>query len=505
MLLFDQLPLEIFQPLAHGNKLLFAKVLEDLYRRFFEEQDAPRRAEVEHAIYQTLTENLDLWVDEEETLLGFDDLKVAGSGRRLRRRKRKGDGSSGTDLAMARSRHIYTRLVNCGWLEEQEQGVQILVEMPFAPTLLLTRLLMLKDGISLKVGGVVAAAKSSLEAAVANPQESGLAVIQAARNIEEFVTTLRAIQSSLRNVEKSFLERASRDQGVELLIEGFVEGLLLKDFKLIYEGTHPYAHRGQIIRLTDDILDDEDRLRELAATYQVAGEAGSSSGAINRVREDIDKIRMGLSRMEDGFSRIRNFKWRLERRLTDAVRYMERDIGASATRAVRLVQALDRLGDRDDCPGLMRPLEIPYGKERLVRPKIRKQRIAPQAIAVPTEDPLDAFRARMEAQHLQMGTVTRADVREFLRRRVARGEATDGRLLVVKEPKDFFVMMHLIHSAHHIGEGYEDGDPVGLLSAEYEVIAMDPSSPDGWIENEWLRAPNFKIVDLGDANGTANS
>lgn len=505
MLLFDKLPLEIFQPLAHGNKQLFARVLEDLYRQFFEEQDAPRRAEVEHAIYQTFTENPELWADDEETLLSFDDLKVTGSGRRLRRRNKRGDGGAGTDLAMARSRHIYTRLVNCGWLEEQEQGIQILVEMPFAPTLLLTRLLMLKDGISLKVGGVVAAAKSSLEAAVFSPKESGLAVIQAARNIEEFVTTLRAIQSSLKNVEKSFLERASRDQGVELLIEGFVEGLLLKDFKLIYEGTHPYAHRGQIIRLTDEILDDENRLRELAATYQIAGESGSPSGAVNRVREDVDKIRMGLSRMEEGFSRIRSFKWRLERRLTDAVRYMERDIGASASRAVKLVKALDRLGDRTDCPSLLCPLSMPLGKERLVRPKVRKSRDAPKSIIVTKEDPLDAFRAQMEVQYLQMGAITRADVREFLRRRVAQGETIDGRLLVMKKPKDFFVMMHLVHAAHLVGEGYEDEDPVGLLSSEYEVIAMDPSGPDGWIENDWLRAPNFKIINLGDANGAANS
>ncbi len=504
MFLFEKLPLEIFQPLARGNQLLFAKVLEVLYRRFFEEQDAPRRAEVEHAIYQTLTENFGLWNDEEGELLSFDDLKLGPSGRHLRRRSKKKESGTGTDVAMARSRHIYARLVHSGWIEEQEYGVQILVEMPFAPTLLLTRLLMLKDGISLKVGGVVAAAKSSLEAAVVKPQESGLAVIQAARNIEEFVTTLRAIQSSLKDVEKSFLERASRDQGVELLIEGFVEGLLLKDFKLIYEGTHPYAHRGQIIKLTDDILDDEGKLRELAATYQAAGESGSLTGAVDRIREDIDKIRMGLSRMEDGFSRIRNFKWRLERRLTDAVRYMDRNIGASATRAADLVKALNELGDRNDCPALLRPLSPPIGGERLTRPKVRKPRAAPKPIAIKREDPLDVFRSKMETQYLQMGAVTRADVRDFLRRRIARGETTDGRLLSIKGPKDFFVLMHLIRSAHNVGEDLEVDDPVGMLSQEYEVIAIDQAAPDGWIENEWLRAPNFKIIDLGDADVAPN-
>ncbi|MFZ3033647.1 MAG: Wadjet anti-phage system protein JetA family protein, partial [Parvibaculum sp.] len=188
----------------------------------------------------------------------------------------------------------------------------------------------------------------------------------------------------------------------------------------------------------------------------------------------------------------------------DAVRYMDRNIGASATRAADLVKALNELGDRNDCPALLRPLSPPIGGERLTRPKVRKPRAAPKPIAIKREDPLDVFRSKMETQYLQMGAVTRADVRDFLRRRIARGETTDGRLLSIKGPKDFFVLMHLIRSAHNVGEDLEVDDPVGMLSQEYEVIAIDQAAPDGWIENEWLRAPNFKIIDLGDADVAPN-
>jgi len=100
---------------SSGNRLLYERaipaVYDDLYRS---DLLFPTEAEVVGVIYDCITREPSLWT-EDEAAVDLDRL-VTRTGRRVRRRRVAGVDDQATGAAISRSRHIYNRLLQTGWL-----------------------------------------------------------------------------------------------------------------------------------------------------------------------------------------------------------------------------------------------------------------------------------------------------------------------------------------------------------------------------------------------------
>ncbi|XOK10948.1 Wadjet anti-phage system protein JetA family protein [Agrobacterium tumefaciens] len=152
--LFGQLEPEIFTLFAGANRVLYERVVLSVYSSLYRSDLLfPSQAEVVNVIYDCLSREPSLWA-EEEVAVDLDRL-VVRTGRRVRRRRVEGVNDEATGNAISRSRHIYNRMLQTGWLDEASYGLKTTVEMPSGAMRLAEFLCSLKEGIVEQLGGLV--------------------------------------------------------------------------------------------------------------------------------------------------------------------------------------------------------------------------------------------------------------------------------------------------------------------------------------------------------------
>src|SRR5262245_66178773 len=85
-------------------------------------------------------------------------------GRRRMRRADIGRASESGDKAVLIARQLYSRLLASGWLEEEEYGLRVTVDMPMGPLLVSQRLAGLNKDVSQRFGGLIVQIRLNLEA-----------------------------------------------------------------------------------------------------------------------------------------------------------------------------------------------------------------------------------------------------------------------------------------------------------------------------------------------------
>ena len=152
--LFAQLPPDIFTVFSGGNRALYERAILAVYDGLYRSELLyPTEAEVVGVIYDCIAREPSLWT-EDEAAVDLDRL-ITRSGRRVRRRRSVGVDDQATGSAISRSRHIYNRMLQTGWLEETSYGLKITVEMAAGPMRLAEFLCTLKEGGAEQLGGLV--------------------------------------------------------------------------------------------------------------------------------------------------------------------------------------------------------------------------------------------------------------------------------------------------------------------------------------------------------------
>jgi Family of unknown function (DUF5716) len=120
---------------SHSREHLYAECLLDLYERFFTGAPAfPTPQEVTHAIYDVMRSNPTLWNEGDD--FGDPLPEIISAGRRRIKRAAKSKTET-ADKALLIARQIYARLVMWGWLEEEEYGLRVTVDMSMGPLLVI--------------------------------------------------------------------------------------------------------------------------------------------------------------------------------------------------------------------------------------------------------------------------------------------------------------------------------------------------------------------------------
>ncbi|MBN9305884.1 MAG: hypothetical protein BGO82_01380 [Devosia sp. 67-54] len=502
-MLFKYLNDDAFLIFSRGNRHLYEACLLAIYERYFDVgTQFPTPQEVVHVVYDVLSANPHL-VDDEGELQALPEIVS----KRRRRIRFVGNPGTAGDKALRLATHVYTRLVGTGWLEEEEYGLRVTVDMPMGALLVMQRLSSIRNDISPRFGGVVVLIKSSLENAsqLAKSTDSRLrsdasqALDTALKQVNDFTKTLRAILSDLKRVRRALLEASTQKDRIATYFDQFIGQLLLKDFQSILTTNHPYRHRDRIIELARTLSLDEIIMEALAEGYLASGMAGTTVDGYRQAEHNLLSIETAFETIGEMFERISQFRRGLEMRLRNTVRYAEQGGRGLVPRAESLIKQLEALiasdpsrYDRATVPSPIEARSVLLSENSLATTRQPRRPIVIGALAKRKFDQIYLMRKKLRGAFLQRMNPTPAMVRAYLQRLLPGEGAISASEVVIGDIDEFLVF----DAARRMAVTGELPPEVGR---EFAIELLEGTPPH---DDDWVRCSNFSVRRLvgGDAN-----
>lgn len=494
MALFRHLNDESFMVFAGSNRRLYEECLLAVYRRFFAGTLAtPSQSEVVACIYETLGRVPALWRDEDDRLLDLGDL--VATGRRLRRMPVADAAQKpATDAALSRARHIYVRLNQTGWLEEEQFGLRVTVDMPMGPILLLEVLWRLKQGPASRLGGVVVQIRNALRACRQDPRLAALGLRQATETAEQFVQSLRATLSALKQVSQAVMASESLEQRLQTFFEDFIDGLLLKDFAAIHTVNHPYRFKGEILALVQELSHDSGGLAEIGRAYSEARLAGDLSAGRAEAQADLLALAQTFDRIDEMFQRVDGFRRQLEQKLRNTIRYAER---GSQTRnevlqglLLRMDKLLERAPEKDGLPAMLVQPFLPWSHRAQTQPRSPRAPVATAVLRGPLDDPAFHSYKKMQRDYVARLNPTAEELLGFVARQfklAGNPDALHANTVHLGDIDDFLAFEALRRAV---------GQPDARLAG---ALLLEPALGSRPHDSEWILCADFTIRRLSAA------
>src|ERR1700730_13350045 len=495
MTLFRHLHDDAFLVFSRDHKHLYAACLLDLHERYFTGAPAfPTPQQVVHAIYDVMRANSSLWNEGDD--FGEALPEVISSGRRRIRRADISAGSEKGDKALILARQLYSRLVAWGWLEEEEYGLRVTVDMAMGPLLVIQRLASLNRDLSQRFGGLIVQIRLNLEAVEKltpdvtdrKQREAALAVREARNQADQFTKSLRAILSDLKRIRRTVMESKTVGGRLEAFFEEFVDQLLLKDFESILTVNHPYRFRDAIVDLARRIVHTPATMQVLSEEYVTASISPSMAEAALDVEGDLLAIESTFGQIGEMFERIESFRRQLEARVRNTIKYAERGAHGLVGRAGDLVRRLDGLiASRRHPNGTvewsLEPLRAPWAEFHHAPSREPRKPLETQPLGERPPDPLDDIRKQLRLQYSARIAPGPAEVRGFLERQVPAAGTKEARFIPLETVDDFL--------AFDAARRFALTKEVPADIARYFDLEFAPDLPPH--DSEWLRCANFIV------------
>jgi hypothetical protein len=493
-LLFRYLHDDAFLAFSREHKHLYAACLLDLHERFFTGAPAfPTPQVVTHAIYDVMRANPSLWNESDDFGEPLPEVISAGRRRIKRAAASKTDTS---DKALLIARQLYGRLTAWGWLEEEEYGLRVTVDMSMGPLLVVQRLANLNKDVSQRFGGLIVTVRLNLEAVEKlNPQivdrkqrEVALALREARNQVDQFTKSLRAILSDLKRIRRTVMDSKTVGDRLEAFFEEFVEQLLLKDFESILTFNHPYRFRDAIVDSARRIAHTPATMQVLSEEYVTASISGSMAEAALDVEGDLLAIESTFGQIGEMFERIESFRRQLEARVRNTIKYAERGAHGLVGRAGDLVRRLDGLLGRGRHPNAaiewsLEPLRAPWSEFHHAPSREPRKPLETQPLGERPTDPLYELRKQLRLQYISRIAPGPAEVRSFLEKQVPAAGTREARFITLRTVDDFL--------AFDAARRFALTKEVPAEIARYFDLEFAPDLPPH--DSEWLRCGNFIV------------
>ena len=460
MKLFGSLPETLFQPLAGPRKHVYARLLLRLHERVFSARvlDRTTKDEVLTHIANALPE---------AGIANSDELQE--------------DGVS-SDAQPHAHYLAYNRLRDTGWLMENRERWDVIVEMHPDAFMLLGEIANLSNN-RVRVAGAVVEVKSNIEAAAREPEQLAQGLANACETAVRFARSMRRILAGMREIEDSILGNPDASAILRTFFRDFVDGLLIADYKQLKTSNNPYRYRRQISALAGELLHDIDRRSKLARAYIDQGVVPSGSSmadAESRIVGELEKIRQVFEDVAPFMERIEDFRERLERRVRTTVHYMDVMGEGSAERIARLIERFAAINPPEVEIRLRVPdIGFPISERALYTPLPPRGAPEKTRFKMPKRDPyLKAYVAATTAFD-KMVRVTKPRMTEFIDSKIG-----DGTHLHSSEIKIDTIEELLAFRSLPAELGASDSARIG----PYVVVIEE-----GRTENEWINLPSFRI------------
>jgi hypothetical protein len=469
--LFDRLPDRLFSPLASANRRIYGALLLDLYPLFFDQIHAdvfPSRDTVRQEIEERLAVMAAAWQEEPDASPVLTPVPAPTS-----------------ESEVNPAAQAYRRLLAAGWIEEEMEGYRVRVTVPPAVGTLWASLMEVARPDRVFYGGMVLSIFNNVQRAWEEPKAQVLALRQAAREARRFIQHLNTMIYGLKGLLGEISGCDDHRRILSRFFDDFVERILIQDYKRLKTRNNPFRYRQQILQRVRELEYDVERKQALVEGYlEQTGESDSES-AWQSINDDIRHLRDCFERLDGHLERVDRFRARVERRVADTVRYLDRTQPGMATRMATLLRGLGpRLAGLAD--GEATPLSLPLIDVLPVGPQSLKE--APRHRHPPEPRPLVSRAVDPEIQARQQALRAYLDRRRIDPRRIAlylerqlagRGQI-DGAAMTIGSVEDFIAFTHVRHL------GYLPG--AGRLRQAYRV-----EQRDGVIDNDWVRCPGFCV------------
>lgn len=460
MKLFGYLPETLFQPLAGPKKHVYARLLLRLHERVFSARvlDKTTKEEILTHIANALPE---------AGIATGDELQEDGVP---------------PDTQPHAHYIAYNRLRDTGWLMEEKQRWDVLVEMHPDAFMLLGEIANLTNN-RVRVAGAVVEVKSSLEAAARDPDQLGQGLANACDTATRFARSMRRILASMRDIESSILGNPDAGAILRTFFRDFVDGLLIADYKQLKTSNNPYRYRRQISTLAGELFYDIERRGKLARAYIEQGvmPPGSTlAEAEARIVTELDTIRQVFEDVAPFMERIEEFRERLERRVRMTVHYMDVMGAGSAERIARLIERLAATNKLEVELVLRTPdAGFPITEKALYMPPPPRGAPEKTRFKMPKRDPYLRAYVAATTEFDKLVRVTPSRMTAFIDAKIEGREKIHSSEIGVETIEELLVFRAL---------------PAELATSERArigpyVVTID----DGRTQNEWIDVPSFHV------------
>ncbi|NTF17755.1 hypothetical protein G6L37_05030 [Agrobacterium rubi] len=468
MALFDVLPSDLFKPLASPTRVFYAEMLLSLHMKTFAlASDAPRRTDVIGEItafllrWERLNGNVDDTQDEGGPLTSPED----------------------------RSRSVYQRLCDTGWLIEHKDGYIRRVDLDPDAGNLLHVLAGIERGETRTYGGAVVGVLSMLQSAGLNPAEFSENVKNALRGAHDFMQHMRTVSVSLRKIEERIVRQDSLREIFRHFFEDFVQKHLISDFKTLHTKDNPFRFRAKIIHQAQTMSSNSLTTFSLGEGYAREGRASTPAAGEQMVLGDLADIIRIFESTEGHLAAIDNTAARIEKRILTTARYMDRAGGQSESRIIEAMKAVSSAKAGTEGISVKTPLlhrSLPIGPAHIPTPRREKAAISQTTVREAKADP--AFEAYREhkADYVRKTRVSFETMIGYLDRVMKDRVQVRGRDIAPACLEDFVPFQRL----REIPTMFD-----GAVARKYEITILEDR-----MANDWIECQDFVIKRRGRKN-----
>lgn len=475
--LFDRVPERLFSPLSGGNRRIYASLILDLYPLFFDQIHAdvfPSKETVRHEIEERLAAMSFSWQDDDEqpSLQDKDNNYPAIA---------------------------YRRLLEAGWLEEESEGYQVRVAVPPAVGTLWTCLVEITRPDQVFYGGIVLSIYNNVQKAIEYPEEQVLALRQAAQEARRFLQHLNTMIYGLKGLLGDISSVSDHRMILSHFFDDFVERILVQDYKHLKTRNNPFRYRQQILSLIRELEYDVDNKKRLVDAFMAQAGTDDSEQAWQAINNDIDKLRSVFEKVDGHLSRVDRYRAKVERRVADTIRYLDRSQPGMATYIANQLKKLGSCleGSSDDSePFTSFPLidVLPVGPQSLRDAPRNRIPPEPRPLRSHIVDPAVQVKQKLLRAYLDKRRIDPKRLASYIEQQLGQRDSITGSELAIYGVEDFIAFTHVRHLAYLPG--------AQRLARQYTIERRE-----GWIDNDWVKCPDFVVYrrDSERSGGAVNA
>lgn len=373
----------------------------------------------------------------------------------------------------------YNRLVETGWLVEYRDRYRRVVDFDPSARLVLHTLLDIRNGRVRSYGGAVLNVLTLLQSVESDPVGKALNVREAALAARGFMNHLRTVAGTMRRVEALIMAQPTAAALVHRFVTDFIEAEVVQDYRNLHARESPYRFRGLILETGEKLLEDEQALSAIAEGWKLGGIARDAVAARETIITDLrDTVRV-FAAIDDHVHDIETTTFRIERRMTNVVRFSDRMATVSTD---RLLHALELLAtsqiDAEGDIGARARLQLealPLASSLLYLPPRRRRPPAERVVEVRPPDPallryllaIDNFELRV--------SVTPERLSAYVERALGQKSEAGPSDFPLADIDDFLLFERL----HQVG--------LSPLDQDYEFVELPGTATNDWIERRSFR------------------
>lgn len=462
-MLFSKLPDDIFKPLAGPNRHIYQDVLLALYPVFFDENEAedffPRKDAVLDEMEETLGRLGRLqWIaeasEDPEEMEPFPSVpRCAG--------------------------YIYARLLKAGWLEEDQDGYNKSVVMPPIVSALLSSLIDISHNQKKSYGGTVLGILVQIEAAIGNPEEMGQLFIEAVDNTGKFNSHLTGIIYGLKDIQAQITASRAPREILASFFDDFVTNILIADYKTLQSENNPFRFRTRILSHLRTLQGSWDTAVGIARHYEERYDLPEAAARL-RLMDHIQYLLRSFELVNRRLAKIDQFRARLEERVAETVRYLDKTSPGIRT---RIAAVLERIGELSETspgrvaliPSPQSLLHHPIVAPNSVRVSARRRRpVSAQILRESAVSDEVVARSRALVAYMARRRVTPEKVAAYIERQLAGKDQVSAGEMTIGTVEDYIAFTHITRFSKRESGGY---------ATRYLITPTSEPCANRWLES----------------------